>query len=299
MIDSIAAHPGAAAWILGGLAALLVALLCVWLWSVRNTRLLSLELDQADREIHSLDSRVADQAARLRIVQELHEVAVQQIQGIIRQADGSRYVIDTDPAAATRSATLIAEAARTTLADLRRITTVAASGAALFAPRPSIRSIDELVSSMEGVGLTIAFAETGTRFDLPTGADAAIYRILEEALSNALSYGGPGTDVRVSFAWTADGVQLLVDDDGVQAEARRDGIAPGDVSQQRTYTFQDDLDALTEVVSGSGVSEMRQRTVAFGGVFNAYSVPGVGFSVSAIFPALRHDNAVHGVDLSR
>jgi hypothetical protein len=44
---------------------------------------------------------------------------------------------------------------------------------------------------------------------------------------------------------------------------------------------------------------MRERVALFGGVFNAYSVPGVGFSVSAVFPSLRYDNGVHGVNLGR
>ena len=49
---------------------------------------------------------------------------------------------------------------------------------------------------------------------------------------------------------------------------------------------------------GAWVSaEMRERTELFGGVFNAGTVPGVGFSVSAIFPALRYHNGVHGVKL--
>jgi hypothetical protein len=45
------------------------------------------------------------------------------------------------------------------------------------------------------------------------------------------------------------------------------------------------------------MTEMRERTELFGGVFNAYTVPGVGFSISAIFPALRYHNGVHGVKL--
>ncbi|MDQ1577733.1 MAG: hypothetical protein QOE21_420, partial [Microbacteriaceae bacterium] len=60
-----------------------------------------------------------------------------------------------------------------------------------------------------------------------------------------------------------------------------------------------DLNALTGVASGRGMTEMRERAELFGGIFNAYSVPGVGFSVSAIFPALRYDNGVHGVNLRR
>jgi hypothetical protein len=42
---------------------------------------------------------------------------------------------------------------------------------------------------------------------------------------------------------------------------------------------------------------MRERAALFGGMLNAYSVPGVGFSISAVFPALKYHNGVHGVNL--
>jgi hypothetical protein len=83
----------------------------------------------------------------------------------------------------------------------------------------------------------------------------------------------------------------------VRSEARRQGLDPDEVAQKRTYTFQDDLNALTEVVVGPGMTEMRERASLFRGVFNAHLLPGVGFSVSAVFPSLRYDNGVHSVNL--
>ncbi|MBC7723574.1 MAG: ATP-binding protein [Burkholderiaceae bacterium] len=293
----IIANAGATVGILIGIAVLALVLLILWLAGVRNIRLLSLELNAADREITRLDSSIAEQAARLRIVRELNEVAVDSVSAIIRLADSARYIVESDPTVMARTASQIATSGRSTLAGLRRIVSVAGTGES--APRPSISSLDDLLGSMRTQGLTITFSETGERFDLQPGADVALYRILEEAVSNALSYGGPGTDVRVSFTWTAEGVQLLVDDDGIQSDGRRRGLDPGDITQQRRYSFQDDLNTLTGEVTGEGIAEMRERAVAFGGIFNSYPVPGVGFSVSAIFPALRFDNGVHGVNLNR
>jgi len=120
---------------------------------------------------------------------------------------------------------------------------------------------------------------------------------LEEALSNALKYGGVGTKVEVSITWTAEGLHVLVDDDGDRTSARRQGLDPDVVAQQRPCAIDQNLNALNEVISGVGITEMRERALLFGGIFTAYAVPGVGFSVSAIFPALRHDNGVHGVNL--
>jgi len=157
--------------------------------------------------------------------------------------------------------------------------------------------VRDLVKVMREAGLVIELVDSGDRFDLREGAELAIFRILQEALSNALKYGGEGTEVRVSFTWTGQGLQLLVDDDGVRAAARREGLDPNEVAQKRGYTLDDDLNALTEVVSGPGITEMRERAELFGGLLKAYSVPGVGFSVSAVFPALKYDNGVHGVNL--
>jgi len=53
---------------------------------------------------------------------------------------------------------------------------------------------------------------------------------------------------------------------------------------------------LVEVMRGRGMREMKTRTEAFGGVFSAHRVPGVGFNVSAAFPTLRFHNGIHGVN---
>ena len=55
-----------------------------------------------------------------------------------------------------------------------------------------------------------------------------------------------------------------------------------------THRLEDDLAALTGVISGAGITEMRERTELFGGVFTATVLPAVGFSISASFPSLRY-----------
>lgn len=278
-------------------AALVVVLAVVAVVLAYRARELRLDLKDADRELAELDSTIAEQAARLRITRDLHEVAVSSLSGMIARADAARYIAESDPSVATRTAAELATTARATLMDLRR--TVTATGD--IPPEPTrigIATTDELVDRFRGAGLVIAVEESGEPFELQPAAELAIARIVEEALSNALTYGGEGTDVRVSITWTAEGLQLLVDDDGVQAAARREGREPGDIAQDRRYTAVDDLRALTGRVTGEGVTEMRERTAVFGGAFQAYPVPGVGFSVSAAFPTLRYDNGVHQVNLS-
>jgi signal transduction histidine kinase len=281
------------------LLVLTVVFLVLWLRARRRRRTQFFDRVEADDARIDLEISLQEQLSRLRIIRELHELAVHSVSVIISQADGARYAAATDPSVAARSAVTIAETARGTLADLRRVMTVVREGEADASPQPRLRTVRDLLKMMRDAGLEVTFVETGDRFDLTDGAELAVFRILQEALSNALKYGGEGTAVKVSFTWTDEGLQLLVDDDGVRSAARRDGLDPNEVAQQRSYTFEDDLNALTGAATGPGITEMRERAELFGGIFNAYSVPGVGFSVSAIFPALRYDNGVHGVNLRR
>lgn len=274
-----------------------IVLLIAWLRARRGrvtqqTNRVGAELDAIDLELS-----LAEQTGRLRIIRELHEVAVHDVSIIISQADGARYAGAADPTAAVRAAAVIGDAARSTLADLRRVMSIVHEGEADLSPHPRLKSARELFAVMREAGLRVSFDETGERYDLKPGAELAVYRILQESLSNALTFGGEGTEVQVAFTWTDEGFQLRVDDDGVRAAQRRDGLDPNDESRTRTYGTDDDLSALTGVVSGAGITEMKERTELFGGVFTAYSVPGVGFSISASFPSLRYHNGVHGVNL--
>jgi signal transduction histidine kinase len=271
-------------------AALLVValvLMLLWLLASRGRRRESAVRAESERALLDLDSLLAEQTARLRMVGELGEVAVSSISAIVRQADGARYAAESDPGAAVRSAASIAEAARATLDDLRRVTDIVRHGEADAGAQPGIKTARELFRVMREAGLEIRFEETGERFELKSGAELAIYRILQESLSNALKYGGEGTSVTVAFRWSDDGIRVLIDDDGIRASTRRGGDDPNSVSRSGGYTVDEDAAALTSTPSGPGITEMRERAELFGGVFHAETVPGVGFSVAVTFPALR------------
>jgi len=252
-----------------------------------------------ERERIDLELSLAEQTARMRIIRELHDFAVHDMTTIIGQADGAGFAGDTDPTVAVRAAGTIGELARTTLANLRRVMTVVREGEAETEVQPRLESFRALFTVMGDAGLRISFTETGERFDLQPGADLALYRILEESLGNALKHGGAGTQVTVLFTWKEEGFQLRVDDDGVRNELRRSGLNPNDATQHRPGEIDDDLFALTGVIGGAGITEMRERTELFGGVFTSTLNAGVGFSVAASFPSLRYHNGVHGVNLEQ
>lgn len=286
---------------LASAAAVLVLLVLVLaIVHARSRRIRSVDLvdrSEDDRERIDLALTLAEQTGRLRIVGELHQVVLHDLSVMISQADGARYAAEADPSAALRAASVIAESARSVVADLRRVMTLVSDGEAALASQPQLRSSRDLFAVMEESGLVIAFEETGPSFDLKSGAELAIFRILQEALSNSLKHGGRGTEVTVIFTWTEDSFQLRIDDNGIRNELRLAGQDPNAVSRAKAYNLNEDLGALTGVLTGRGISEMRERVELFGGVLNLSPVPGVGFSVTASFPALRYHNGVRGVNL--
>ena len=270
----------------GVLLVLVVVLLVAWLRARGRARGTAFDRTAAERQRIELELALAEQTGRLRIIRELHEVSVHALSVIISQADGARYAATADPSAAGRAAAVIAESARATLADLRRVMGLVREGEASVAPHPRLKSTRDLFAVMRDSGLEVEFEELGDSFDLKQGAELAIYRILQEALANALSYGGPGTTARVTFTWGSDGLHVKVDDDGIRATARREGLDPNDPAAVG-YTIDDDLKALTAEPTGRGITEMRSRAELYGGILTATTVPGVGFSLSVVFPALR------------
>lgn len=242
--------------------------------------------DRADLEL-----RLAEQSDRMKLIAEVHDAAAATITTLISQAEGARFGATSDPQVASRAAAAIAETARGALHDMRRVVNVARDGVSEVDDRPSLTSMHDLFEAMSESGIVVKYEETGTPFELAPSAELALYRIVQEGLNNSRTHGGPGTTVKVSMAWTKQGLQLRLDDDGIRAKRRFSA------EEASGYTIQDDQAALVEALNGRGLQEMKTRTEAFGGVFSAHRVPGVGFSVSAAFPTLRFHNGIHGVNV--
>ena len=281
------------------LAAFVVVLLALWLVTLFRARRVVFDRTAAERMRIDLQLSLAEQQGRLGIIRELQDVAVLSVARLITSAEGARYTAESDPSSAVRVATALADDGRAALADMRRVLTVAREGESVAVTQPGLQSARDLFRVMQGAGVAVVFTESGERFPLKPGAELAIFRILQAALANTLTHGGRGTEARVTFTWTQDGLQLLVADDGFRAAARRDSADAADFTARTKYTIDDDLKALSANVSGAGITQMRERTEMFGGIFNAAPVPGVGFTVTAIFPSLRFHNGIHGVDLAR
>jgi signal transduction histidine kinase len=238
-----------------------------------------------------LELLLAEQSDRMKLIAEVHDAAAATITSLISQAEGARFGATSDPQVASRAAAAIADSAREALNDMRRVVNVARDGVTEVDDRPSLTSMHDLFEAMSESGIVVKYEESGSPFALAPSAELALFRIVQEGLNNSRTHGGPGTTVRVGMAWTKQGLQLRLDDDGIRAKRRFSA------DEAAGYTVQDDQKALVEALSGRGLQEMKTRTETFGGVFSAHRIPGVGFSVSAAFPTLRFHNGIHGVNM--
>ncbi|MDR9434128.1 histidine kinase [Pontimonas sp.] len=282
-------------WTLSGVLVLVAVFgLGMWfLWWRQKQRVDTRAGSRVEAENQRIDAelRVAELADRIQLMTEIHDQAAATITSVISQAEGARMVAQADPEVANRVASAIADQSRSALTDLRRVANVGRQGNDHAGLAPTIGSIEELFQGMDDSGLIVKFEESGKAFDVSASAEIAIYRIVQEALNNSRQHGGPGVTVKVSMTWSSNGLQLRIDDDGIRVKnTQRQQWGDG-----AGYSIADDQRALVEMLDGRGMKDMKSRTEAFGGVFSAHRVPGVGFSLSAAFPTLRFHNAVSSI----
>ena len=222
-------------------------------------------------------------AERLRMVTEAHAEALESLEKLVSQAEGASHGATTDPLVAHRAAESIADSARATLSSLRKV--VSSSGEKKsVGSEPTISALITLFEALEESSIPVSYREIGTAFSLSAEVELEVYRILQECLNNCRMHGGPGTAVSVELAWTAQGLRLRVDDDGARA-ARR--FSSGELPfAEEAYA------PLSDILSGRGMTNMKKRAEALGGVFSAHRIPGVGFSVSVAFPTLKFQDGL-------
>lgn len=187
-----------------------VFVVSIWITGIyTNTRrryLESLE-ERAERAEHERDqqARLAAAAERTRIARELHDVVAHNVSVIIVQADGASYAIDSDPEQAREAMRAISSTGRQALAEMRRMVGVLRADGVPeeYAPQPSLSQLDDLVTQVRSSGLPVDFRVIGSRRELPEGEQLTVYRIVQEALTNSLKHGGPGTRATVEMEYGA------------------------------------------------------------------------------------------------
>lgn len=204
---------------------------------------------------------LATAAERTRIAREMHDVVAHSLSIMIAQADGGRYAAAADPAAAERALETIAETGRAALADTRRILGILRDDSAVqvLTPPPSGDGLETLFEHVRQAGVPVSQVEVGVPVGLPPGTSAALYRIVQESLTNVLKHGGPGVRATVMVEWKPGTARVVITDNGRGAASLSDG-------------------------RGHGLVGMRERAAMLGGSLTAGPGPSGGFRVEAQIP---------------
>ena len=206
------------------------------------------------------DRRTAEAVAaeRARIARELHDVVAHAISVIVLQARGGRKVLAISPGEAIAAFDTIEHSGEQALEEMRRLLAMLRYDEGLgLAPQQGLDALDDLADSMTRMGLPVEVVREGHPVTLAAGLDLSAYRIVQEALTNALKHAGPArAQVRVSYE--ADHLGLEVIDDGPGT-----GTGGG---------------------SGHGLVGIRERAELYGGQVEAGRCPEGGYAVRARFP---------------
>lgn len=177
------------------------------LYQERGNLFRARELAQTSLKEAEIDLVVEQE--RTRIARDLHDVLAHSLAVIAAQADGTRYLSKDQPTAVLNALDTIARSARSALADAQRVIE-GVHDDGMVTPQPQLSDLGPLIEGMQRGSLTIQRSESATPVDLSTGQQVAVFRIVQECLTNALRHGGRGTDVRLHFDWTGPGLTLHV-----------------------------------------------------------------------------------------
>jgi signal transduction histidine kinase len=151
------------------------------------------------------DQRAAVQRAvaqeRGTIARDLHDVISHHVSTIGIHAGAARLELADRDGAARRSLAAVESASRSAMLDLRRLLDVLHGDTPASGDRqPGIAALDELIDGVRSAGVPVRLATDGRGRELPGSVDVAVYRTLQEALTNAVRYGdGTGVDVALRY----------------------------------------------------------------------------------------------------
>ena len=230
------------------------------------------------RREHGRQLEVALIQERRRLAGELHDVAAHHLAGIVVQAAALERLIDRDPQTARDAAQQLRRQAKETLSGLRSVVGLLRSDAEAGEPSPGLRDLSELVASTRTLGVDIELldggilssradeADVGDALILSPLADTAVFRVAQQAISNALQHA-PGAPITVEVRRLETALELTV----LNGPAHRPSTDPGG--------------------GGTGLTVMRERADAVGGSLHAGPVEGGGWRVRLVLPLAREEDA--------
>jgi signal transduction histidine kinase len=214
-------------------------------------------------------ARRASSEERMRIARELHDVVAHSLTLIAVQAGVANHVATRQPEQAAQALSSIETLSRGALTEMRALLgvlradqaePVAQRQNAVLQPAPGLADLERLAEQTAAAGVRVNLDVQGSLPDLPAGLDLAVYRVIQEALTNVVKHAGAD---RCQVRIASEQGELTVE---VTDHGRGLGGQPGNKTQ------------------GHGLIGMRERVGMYGGEFSAAALPGPGFQVSATFP---------------
>jgi signal transduction histidine kinase len=205
---------------------------------------------------------------RQRIARELHDVVAHHMSVIAIQAEAAPYRSADPPPELVQSFAEIRASALSGLNELRRVLGVLRSDRTDVTPQPGLEDVDELLESARSGGVTVTCDISGTPQPLPDGVNLSAYRIVQEALSNAMRHA-PGSAVQVKLFYGEAALVIEVRNDGGAAAPLKNGEPPA---------------AAGLGSGGHGIIGMRERATMLGGHLRAGLTPDHEFLVTAALP---------------
>jgi signal transduction histidine kinase len=179
---------------------------------------------------------------RARIAREMHDSVARHLTVIVALSDGALRAITRAPDEAADAIRDVSGTARQALAETRRLLGVlrADSGPEPRQPLPGLADLDDLLGHIRAAGLPVQYDRTGSGADPPPDIQLAVFRLVQEALTNTMKHAGPGASAAVRLELTPPGVRVEVQDAGA-------GLAAG------------------TGLAGGGLTGMQERVSAVGG----------------------------------
>ncbi|HEU4568349.1 MAG TPA: histidine kinase [Marmoricola sp.] len=242
------------AWLFWQVVLVASLLLGVAVGAVRRVR--RARLDQAEAEARR---REAVAVERAKIARDLHDVVTHNVNVVVMQAMAASGVLETDPARVRAPLEAIESSGREALAEMRRMLGVLREeDDLLLVPQPGVTDITRLVETLRQAGQRFSCQVDEGLEDLPDGMGMVLFRITQEALTNAMKHAG-GAVARVLVRRTPTAVELEVVNGAGEPERERSG-------------------------AGHGLVGMAERAALFGGRVVAGPTADGGFRVDARLP---------------
>ena len=233
-------------------------------WAIGQLVRTRIRAGEARQAMLVAEQEVAAEQERTRIARDMHDVVAHSLAVVVAQADGARYAARTDPAAAEEALRTIAATAREALGEVR-VLLAQLRYRQEDGPQPTLRDLDHLLGQLRASGLEVVREDAGEPLPLGASQQIAVYRIVQESLTNALRHADVSREVQVRFSWSPHGLELAIVSRLPEVRPRTGMIPVGTVAV------------------GHGIAGMTERATLAGGWLRA-GADGDRFVVTAWLP---------------